>query len=60
MLKEEDVLDRAKWENDIHKHSGAVHDDTLRAIRHRQRSTPGGHLLARCIYHRTGPDLPDA
>ena len=30
------------------------------AIRHRQRSTPGGHLLARSIYHRTGPDLPDA
>ena len=34
--------------------------DTLRAIRHRQRSTPGGHLLARCVYRRTGPDLPDA
>ena len=24
-----------------------------------QRSTPGGHLLARCIYRRSGPDLPD-
>ena len=24
------------------------------------RSTPGGHLLARCIYRRIGPDLPDA
>ncbi len=32
----------------------------LRAIQHRQMSTPGGHLLARCIYYRTGPDLPDA
>ena len=34
-------------------------NDTLRAIRHRQRSTPGGHLLVSCIYRRTGPDLPD-
>ena len=25
---------------------------TLRAIRHRQRSTPGGHLLVRCMYRR--------
>ena len=32
------------------------HDDTLRAIRHRQRSTPGVHLLARCIHRWTGPD----
>ena len=36
------------------------HDDTLRSIRHHQRSTPGGHLFARCIYRRTGPDLQDA
>ena len=36
------------------------HDATLRAIRHRQRSTPGGHLLARCINRRTAPDIPDA
>ena len=36
------------------------HDDTLRAIRLRQRCTPGGHLLAHCIYRRTVPDLPDA
>ena len=41
-------------------HPDGRHDDTLRAIRHRQRSTPGGHLLARCIHRWTEPDLPDA
>ena len=33
---------------------------TLRAIRRRQRSTPGGHLLARCIYRMYGTVLQDA
>ena len=30
---------------------------TLGAIRYRQRSTPRGHLLTRCIYRTTGSDL---